>query len=163
MTPSSLISFADPSWRHIHIPVQRDSVRAVQLATALLMTDIEDDDENQFDGGLVWLADWAIWSEATERVGHRLLQALRGSAAPALRDSPAHVLSGTGSVDAQALLALPILFQWDAYFIPTTCRFVVFVSHDEFVKLVPRDDASFDNLMGRFESGGWMPQERVLA
>jgi hypothetical protein len=114
-------------------------------------------------GGLVWLADWNIWSETTERVGQRLLEALRGgNAAPALSDSPASLVTEGELVDTQALLALPILFQWDAYFIPASCRFVAFVSHHEFVKLGSRDDSSFDSLMMRFVSGGWMPQARAL-
>src|ERR1700682_4939978 len=62
----------------VRVNVPKEALRSVALAYVVVMTGLVDDDEGRFEGGLLWLVDWDIGSETTERVGLRFLRAVRG-------------------------------------------------------------------------------------
>src|SRR3989449_6216296 len=65
------LSFQGGSSNCLEIPLPREATRSMALAYILLMTLVPDDDESKFEGVLVWIRQWGIWSETTERVGMR--------------------------------------------------------------------------------------------
>jgi hypothetical protein len=143
----------------IWIRVPPEDRRSVALACVLLMSEVEDDLEESFAGGLLWLTDWDIWSEITERVGLLLLAGLRGGADP--RESPAELFEAARLPAAQAALTLPLLFQWDAWFVPSVPRWAAAVSHHGHVDVVADSDARLAALFERFQQGGWEPTLRT--
>lgn len=142
----------------IRLPSKGTCVESVQLATALLMTGVADDAEENFAGVLLWFQDWDIWSETTERVGWRIVQALRGGPrSPSIASAPGQLFEPGDFVDAQAMVAQPLIFQWDAYLIPASGDFVARLSHDEGIEITARTSAQAEELFHRFMRGGWNP------
>jgi hypothetical protein len=130
---------------------------ALNLTYMLLMTGVTDFEEHKFAGALVWFQRWEIWSETIDRVGYRLISALRGDENTTLASAPAQLFSPDELLDAQAFLALPILFQWDVHLIPKDGRFLAFLSHEGRVLLISRDQHMHQSLKRRFAR--WNPQE----
>jgi hypothetical protein len=143
----------------VEIPAPTTTQRLLALGYVLLASAGEG--EAEFPGGLLWLNEWDIWSESFERVGWRIAQRLRGIAkVPSLRDAPAHLFGPDEFIDAQALLLLPMLFQWDAHFVPSSGEFFVYASHEERLLVVASNRVVCDRLFARFEEGDWNPRER---
>lgn len=130
---------------------------ALNLAYMLLMTGVTDFEEPQFPGALVWIQRWEIWSESLDRAGYRLIHALRRDAGDLTLDSAPAQLFGPGELlEAQAFLAIPMLFQWDVHLVPKGGRFFAFLSHERHVLLVSRDQHMHESLKRRFMQ--WSPQ-----
>jgi hypothetical protein len=157
--PATRITFRDGFEQRIRIPVSGSPGEIVTMAYVLLMSDVPDDDERQFAGGLLWLQDWDIWSETTERVGLLLLRGSRCHAKPdyAIKDRPAELFDGSEFPAAQAALALPLMFQWDAYFVPLSGSYFVYSSHHGHVDVVVQDGAQQQAFLRRFEEAGLRP------
>src|SRR2546425_7796991 len=71
------LSFQGGSSNCLEIPLPREATRSMALAYILLMTLVPDDDESKFEGVLVWIRQWGIWSETTERVGMNIVASIR--------------------------------------------------------------------------------------
>jgi len=142
----------------IAVRVPEPALRILALGYVLLTSD--DEDEEAFSGGLLWVNAWDIWSESFERVGWRITEGLRGADNPlSLRDAPGQLFGSGEFVDAQALLLQPMLFQWDAHYIPSSGGFFAHVSHHGDLAIVARDRELGDRLFARFEEGEWNPRE----
>lgn len=157
--PADRLSFRSGPGQRIRIKVPGPASEVLSLAYVLAMTGVPEDEEEHFPGALVWFQDWDIWSESTEQVGHVLLAGLRsGSKASAeVRARPGHLLGPRELVEAQALISLPLLFQWDAYFVPASGTYFAFASHHGNVDLVSEDQATGTDLLGRFRRGQLSP------
>src|SRR5216117_3106348 len=59
------------------IQLPREATRSMALAYILLMSMVPDDDESKFEGALLWIRQWGIWSETTERVGMNIVESIR--------------------------------------------------------------------------------------
>ena len=83
------------------------------LAYILLMTLVPDDDESKFEGVLVWIRQWGIWSETIERVGMKIVESMRlvKGETRSIHDARAHLFDEHELVEAHALLLQPLLFQ----------------------------------------------------
>ena len=114
-----------------------------------------------YSGSLLWLKAWGIWSEDYEEVGLRLFERLisgpEGQAT--LPDSPGQLFDKNESTDQRAALTVPMLFQWDAYLVPDHGRYVVFVSHDEYVDVVAKTAVELDRLFGELHA--WNPTKKA--
>lgn len=142
----------------ISIEAPTNTQRLLALGYVILAT--ASDDERSFEGGLLWLNDWDIWSESFERVGHWLAKSLRvGCHHGAIADAPGHLFDPGEFIQAQALLLLPMVFQWDAHFIPANGQFLVRLGHHGELHLISRDRVIADQLFSRFEEGEWNPRE----
>ncbi|MBK7785614.1 MAG: hypothetical protein IPJ57_14110 [Gemmatimonadetes bacterium] len=157
--PSTRIGFPGGESYRLRLAVAGSATEVVGLGYALAMTAVPGDDETAFQGGLLWLQDWDIWSETTERVGHLLLNSLRQSAqgASPVRTSPAHVFHRSEFIEAHAALAVALLFQWDAFYVPVIGAFYAFLSHHGQIEVVARDKVTYSDLLARFERGGFSP------
>lgn len=140
----------------------KESPQLIAMAHALLLQDLAEPDAQDFTGALVWLRDWDIWSEASEKAGCRMLELLRaalvGDEAPTIRDAPAHLFSPQEFVDAHLLLTIPLIFQWDAYVIPVSARCFTLVSHEARVRIATRSNTILSRISERFEVAHWNPE-----
>lgn len=154
--PSTLVRIAAGQELRLRVRIPEEATAAVALAYVLLMTAVPGYDEESFAGGLVWLQRWEIWSESIDRAGYALLDGIRaagGSPAP-VGSTPAHAFGRGELAAAHAALSLPMLFQWDAHFVPTGGDFFAFVSHEGYLELVS-GGAVHGELLERF--GDWYP------
>jgi hypothetical protein len=151
--PSGRLSLSEDAFQ-VRVNVPHEALPSIALAYVLVMTGLVDDEEENFEGGLLWLMDWDIGSETTERVGLRLLRAVRDGDAGFLA-KPAQLFTTTEFVDANTALSLPALFQWDAFFVPASGTTLVFVSHEGYVQLTCRGQLEYKRLASRFRHGNW--------
>lgn len=154
--PADRLKFVTGSNFRVRVRIPDSRGDLLSLAYILAMTDIVNDSEEHFAGGLVWFQDWDIWSETIERVGLLLLVKLRGETPSTIgiRERPAHLLGSGELSEALALITLSLLFQWDAYFIPPTGRFFAFMSHHGDLDLVAASGDIADELKDRARRGG---------
>lgn len=157
--PTTRIGFPGAESHRLRFAVAGSATEVVGLGYALAMTAVPRDDETEFQGGLIWLQDWDIWSETTERVGHLLLDALRKSAKvpESMEASPAHLFGPPEFVEAHTVLALALLFQWDALYVPVVGDYFAFLSHHGHIDVVTRNPKLHSDLLARFERGGFNP------
>jgi len=140
------------------VPLEEDATAIVSLAYMLLTTPLRDHSDDRFDGALLWMRRWEIWSETVDRVGYELLKGLRNGHPGSLRESPAQLFEHGEIVAANAAIVLPMLFQWDATVIPANASMVVAISHDGYLD-VTAPDAAVANLIRRFDK--WGPEVLV--
>jgi hypothetical protein len=145
-------------YRCIEIRRPPEATRRLALAYSLLMTGTADDDETRFEGCLLWLTDYAIWSPTFERVGLRLLDAL----VPSSEQTAGRILvfDARELVSAQSVLTLCLLFEWDAYVVPHSGEFIGFISHDNPVQVAARTPRLFEAFFERFDNEHWQARER---
>lgn len=155
---SSRLRF-DAGKRAIRVWIAGSAVDVLNLAYVLLMTGAPEDDEKNFGGALVWLRDWDIWSTGIEQVGHVLLTGVRGTAPPSVAEAPSHVFGPSEFAEANAALALPMLFQWDALLAPVHGQFIANVSHHGYFDLFVPDVESESALVARFKVGGYQLEQ----
>lgn len=137
--------------------------RLIAMAHGLLLQDLAEPDTQDFAGALVWFREWDIWNEASEAAGARVLDLVRrglaGGDVPLLHEGPAHLFTPQEFVDAHALLAIPLMFQWDVYVVPASARCLALVSHDEYVRITARTAAIRSRIAERFRAANWAPEE----
>ena len=116
---------------------------------------------DSYSGSLVWLRDWDIWSEDYEEVGCRLASRLFSDPRRPTRfpDAPGQVFDSTELLDQRVALIVPMLFQWDAYLVPGHGKYVVFVSHDEYVDVVAKTANELDRLFQELHA--WNPTKKA--
>jgi hypothetical protein len=129
------------AWFRFQIP--KNPTAAVGLAYVMVLTDVPDYDESNFDGALVWFRRWEIWSESIDRVGYELERGVRRGLGhdESIDLCPGLVLDRNGIVSAQTYVSLPLLFSWDAFYIPSTATFAASISHEGYVEMVCTRDA----------------------
>jgi hypothetical protein len=127
------------------------------VAVAFVLLTAAAHGEEEFSGGLLWLQDWDVWSEVMERPGRTLLAALRSpdSRASDFKAAPAHLFEAAEFALAQATALLPILFQWDAWFVPATPECFYRISHEGYVEARFRTASGFQRELARFRELGW--------
>jgi len=146
----------DPALR-LTLPLPRLPYQVAYLANALLPYS----DSDEFQICLLWMTDWGIWSEVSERVANSLVECFRSARGERnlLIDSPAHLFGETEAADAQTLLTIAIVFGWDCYVIPKHGKYYALTSHDEYLEVVSNSIAIHQRLKGELER--WHAAERV--
>jgi hypothetical protein len=146
----------DPALR-LTLPLPQLPYQVAYLANALLPYSESAD----FQPCLLWMTDWGIWSEVSERVAKSLAECFRSSRGERnlLIDTPAHLFAETEAADAQTLLTIAIVFGWDCYVIPEHGKYYALTSHDEYLEVVSRSTAIHQYFKGELEH--WHPAERV--
>jgi hypothetical protein len=124
-----------PGFEEFALATPTVGLRAIDFASWLLTLD-DGGDALQAESVLIWLQDWDIWSVERERVGLRLLEALLGSRD--FKALPAAEFSRNELSEAQSMLAVIALFQWDAILLPSHGEYLATFSHHGTVGLVAR-------------------------
>jgi len=144
----------------IRLDVPSDYSRVISLSYVVAMSDVPSDDELDFIGASIWIVDWNIWGEASDRVGCVLLDAVRLTAETPRPIAEAPVISlGADEIGcAHALLTLSLIFQWDAYYVSGSNKFAAFASHDGYIEVLVADSLVERRMFDRFTRGGWSPE-----
>jgi len=149
---SGSVRFEGASTR-LRILVPPQAVEAIGLAFMLAMTEVPAFEEARFGGALLWLRRWEIWSESIDRAGYLLLEGLRAATncSASFDAAPGHLFESGEFASAHAGLALPMLMQWDAHFIPSIGAYAAFISHEGHIDLFTRNDRTQEDMARRFE------------
>jgi hypothetical protein len=111
-------------------------------------------EERDFEGALLWFISWGIWSSPDEAVGYRVVEAMHRAAGQpkSFETAPGNLFRGDELPDAVAMLMQPIIFGFDAYYLPKwsygTEQFFLFISHDSFLTVVARTKQFYDKVFG---------------
>jgi len=146
----------DPALR-LTLPLPQLPYQVAYLANALLPYS----ESAEFQPCLLWMTDWGVWSEVSERVAKSLAECFRSARGERnlLIDTPAHLFGETEATDAQTLLTIAIVFGWDCYVIPERGKYYARTSHDEYLEVVSNSTAIHQRFKGKLER--WHAAERV--
>lgn len=148
------IAYEEASAGVIEIARPASPAARVALTAALLAADLADQDERHFRGGLVRVTEYDIWSETSDRIGQRLIKSLTGDFDPS-EPAPAFAVREDDIVGAQALLAIPMLFEWDACYVPESGRVIIDLSHDGPITIAAAELTMLSTALEFFRSAGW--------
>jgi hypothetical protein len=151
---SKALTYGEDSSFRFRVPIPDEATAAISLAYMIVITDAREYNEGQFAGALLWLQRWQIWSESIDSVGYALLDGIRQGAygTPSFEEAPATYFTDGEFKKALACLSIPMLFQWDIYFLPTGGTFFVYVSHEGYLEFIAHDSIILDTLEQRFRT-----------
>lgn len=145
-------------WR-FRIQVPAEAIAIVALGYTIAITGVPEYDEGRFEGALLWLQQWEIWSESIDRTGYALMDGVRklsGQVADEPDFASAQVFGPGEFYWACASLCVPMMFQWDARFVELRGRHAVIVSHEGFLDFITWAESTHEELLIRFQQ--WNPQ-----
>lgn len=147
------LSYAPGVSRQFDIVLPDMPSRLIALAYALAAyPEVE-----KFRGCLLWITQWGIWSDDSERVAMRVFSGLRSSVTnTSLLQAPAQTFAPTEFADAHAFLVHPLLFQWDAWMVPDSAEYLLHVSHDGVVRIKTKSADVFSAMLRYCEP--WSPR-----
>lgn len=140
--------FTDPEARCIDLEYPKPD-RLPWFVRFLAAIGYEDKD---FEGALVWFTGWGVWNSSDEGVGYRIVDAMHRAAGQpgSFETAPGNVFRADELPDAIAMLMQPMVFGFDAYYLPKwsygTGQFFVFVSHDSYVNIITRTKEFYDKI-----------------
>jgi hypothetical protein len=139
------------------LPLPQLPYQVVYLANALLPYS----ESYEFQPCLLWMTDWGIMGEVSERVAKSLVESFRSARGERnlLIETPAHLFGETEATDAQTLLTIAIVFGWDCYIIPKHGKYYALTSHDEFLEVISGADATHERFKAELEP--WHAAERA--
>jgi hypothetical protein len=103
--------------------------------------------------GLLWITGWGVWSSSENM---SLFDGYRKSLGEhrSLREAPFHLFTGSNSVELECLLDLTLYFFWDAILIHGSHTSAFRISHDEYIEIHTRDNATLSSGTDVLESAG---------
>jgi hypothetical protein len=115
-------------------------------------------EEVPFTGALLWITDYGIWGENSEKTGSVMIKHMRlgNGGPPTLHEKPAHLFAPGEVYETHSYLLLPILFGWDALLVPETGDYFVSISHHGIAEVVCRDAQIYEQLRKRLQD--WTPR-----
>jgi len=124
----------------------------VALANELLPYTVD----SPFQGALLWLREWGIWSDLVERAGFRVMEMLRGGSGDRSTpdENPGYLFEANELIDLEVGLLQPMLIGWDAFMVPETMDYIVATSHDETTVVLTRTREMHENLLGALKEWG---------
>ena len=121
-------------------------------------------DEANFAGASLWFTTWGVWNLRDEAVGYRMVEAFNRAAGQprSFEVAPGHAFRADELAEAIGVLMQPMLFGWDAYYLPQWSfgveEFFLHISHDGFVTVVTRTTAFHEKVYGMLEELELNPQ-----
>lgn len=124
-------SFIDGMTSRMRVAIPNEATAAVGLAYVLVMAGVPDHAEAQFQGALLWLRRWHLWSESIDRVGELLLVGANEEipGIDTLEATPGLAFPRGAFARVHASLCVPMLFQWDAWYCPNGGHLFATLSH----------------------------------
>jgi len=160
VTSSGRFLLANQGHRTMALAVPTEPARRVALACALLLLDSESGDDSEFQGSLFCVTDSDIWSPTLDKVGQLILHSL-GPIRAGTEAADSYLMSSDELITAQALVSIPLLFEWDAYLLPVSANFLIFISHDGPVEISTKSQQQFEEIYARLETREWDVRERL--
>lgn len=114
-------------------------------------------EDKDFEGALLLFTGWGVWNSSDEAMGYRIVEMMhRAAGQPACFEvGPGHLFRGDEFQDAVAMLMQPMVFGFDAYYLPKwsygTGQFFLYVSHDSFVSIVTRTSEFYERVFSVLE------------
>ena len=123
--PDTRLSYGSPTVFAMSIKIPSESGPAVALGASLLAFEAN----VGFYGGLLWLANWDIGTPQLERAGLRMIEQMRRGygAFSSMENAPGNLFRTDEIADLHAFLCVPMLFGWDAYFIPRGTQYFAYI------------------------------------
>jgi hypothetical protein len=112
-----------------------------------------------FQGALLWIRARGVWGDYSENTGAMIVEQMRlakGESEP-LEKRPAHLFGPEELLQMHSYFVVPMLFGWDAFVIPESGDYFIFVSHDGVAEVVARNAEKVEELRQRVQD--WNPQE----
>jgi hypothetical protein len=130
--------------------------RLPYLVVSLL--DVEVNELDQLSGveHLLWFRAWDMWPELVTSIGLEQLEILKRGLGigEAISERPAILFSGTEIKSLVSCVPVPLIFAWDCYVIPSSAEHLVFISHDQWVRVSARDEATESRLVDELRRWG---------
>jgi hypothetical protein len=101
-------------------------------------------DESDFEGARLWFTEWGVWNERDEGVGCQIVETMNRAAGQPMsfEAGPGHQFRADEFTSAVGMLMQPMLFGWDAYYLPVWSfgveEYFLHVSHDSAVDVITR-------------------------
>jgi hypothetical protein len=143
--------------RCIAIELPQKPSQVVALANSLLPYS----ETNRFEGALLWIRLWGVWSELVEQVGFRVLDCVRQihHETATLAEAPGYFFEDQELVDLQVCLVQPLLVGWDAFLVPESADYIVETSHDETTIIMSRTPEVHERLLAELRP--WNPRDET--
>jgi hypothetical protein len=119
-------------------------------------------DEIDFRGALLWVTAWGLWQESEEAIGYRVMEGLSRAAGQSIsfEAAAAYQFRGDELVEAIGMMMQPMIFGWDAYFVPQYSYGVeecfLKISHDSFVRVETRTREFRDRALNELQKSDLM-------
>lgn len=154
VTSDDYLYFSD-SRRCVALELPEKPFQVVALANALLPYS----ETVPFRGALLWIRQWGVWSELVERVGFRVMQAMRSIDGDETRmeEAPGYLFDERELVDLHVCLIQPLLVGWDAFLVPESGEYIVATSHDETTCVLSRTPQIHKRIL--VDLRAWNPRE----
>jgi hypothetical protein len=119
-----------------------------------------------FGGALLWVRERGIWSDYSEKTGAMIVQQMRLAKGEnkSLETRPGHLFWPEEPIEMHSYFVIPMLFGWDAFVVPESGNYFIFVSHDGFAEVVGRGAENAEEVRRRVldwnpkEDKGWYPR-----
>jgi hypothetical protein len=151
------LSYRSPAVFGMSIRIPPEVGPALALCSGLLDFEANSD----FYGGLLWLANWDIGTPQLERVGLKMVEQMRRGygVCSSIENAPGNLFRTDEIADLQAFLCVPILFGWDAYFVPRGTRYFAYARNNGFLYLVTDEEHTHSRLLSHLAY--WKPSSEV--
>lgn len=128
----------------LRLTVPMKAPEAVVLAYRLLRVE----EDNEFFGALLWFASWDMGTPLIESCGLRILEQMRRGygATASVENAPGQLFRSDERIDAHAFLMLPLLFGWDAFFMPNGTRYFAYIRQNGSLFLVTEEAQVLEKL-----------------
>jgi len=112
-----------------------------------------------FEGALLWIRQRGIWGDHSEGTGEAMIGQMRRSKGEqrSLGELPGHLFARDEAFEAHSYVLIPMLFGWDAFVVPESGDYFIFISHDGVAEVMARTADKVEELRQRVED--WKPQE----
>jgi hypothetical protein len=129
--------------------------RVIALADYLVPTW----DDVPFRGALLWIRERGVWGDYSEKTGAMIIQQMRlaKGEGESVERRPVHLFGSEELIEMHSYFVIPMLFGWDAFVIPESGDYFIFISHDGVAEVVARSGEKVEELRQRVKS--WNPQE----
>ena len=110
-------------------------------------------EEQDFDGALLCITQWDIWQRREEAIGYRLIESFSRAAgqSSSFEAAAAYSFRSDELVEAIGMMMQPMIFGWDAYFVPQYSYGVeecfLKISHDSYVRVETRTREFHDRVL----------------
>ena len=137
------LSYGQPATRQLEIVLPSTTHGLAYAARALVRIETRGlyasagQYDKEFAGCLLWVIRHGVWSPVTEQVGRHVFECLgtAGIVAPMATHS-ARRFDAHETIAAEAAILQPLLFQWDAYVIPSSGNYLARIAHDGMIRSI---------------------------
>lgn len=154
---SAVFSSSKDNDFHFTIKIPAEFLKTVALSYVVIMTGVIDDVEENFQGGMLWFTDWNIWHPGIEGIAMNYLKGIRSveDVESSVNNNPYQLFESNELILARSALVVPMLFQWNAYFIPKLEGLMFFIHQHGYMEVITDTRERYEEYKTRFMEGEW--------